>query len=432
MHLINSMKEVSEFDCQILITWYNYAIWCRMIKDMFWEARKMSEKSKKTLLFGALAAVAVIAIIAVVVFALRKPETYRTLEIIECVGESMVYRDDKEIVAYEDMKLRSGDTVTVGENGYVRMKFDDDKYVYLEGYALIELIADGTKTDSRTIVNIEMGNMVTEVQNKLSDRSTYEINSPNTTMAIRGTITVTEVDYELPVNADGTAPAIQKKDIFAYLVKKNTGAATSSQEGSAGAEAAVGSEGAEALNEVLQKVEEYFKTDVKVKASSFVQEGTVEVTTYEKVTNEDGTTSLVAAVVPVEAGKGISMTVTEILPPQVINAITIDEEGKVSVEATEAVEEYLPDITENVAEVKRVETVEALNEVLSTKMVETIESVEKLNIKIDLSQGSISQVIMDTQTVWNEIASNPGTPATPDTPATLEGSVQGVVVHARK
>jgi len=74
--------------------------------------------------------------------------------------------------------------------------------------------------------------MVTEVQTKLSDRSTYEINSPNTTMAIRGTITVTEVDYELPGKSKfslgevlaGLDAAFERcvADIEGYLTCKRT------------------------------------------------------------------------------------------------------------------------------------------------------------------------------------------------------------------
>ena len=188
------------------------------------EGSTTGKKSSKKWLFLSFAAIVLIAIVSVaIVMVVKKKESYRTLEIIECVGEGTVYRGEKEIAAYEDMKLRSGDTITVGENSYVRMKFDDDKYVYLEGHALIKLIADGTKKDSRTIVDIELGTMVTEVQNKLSDKSVYEINSPNTTMAIRGTITVSKVDYDIPEIADSTGEAvqIQKKDVFEYIVKKN-------------------------------------------------------------------------------------------------------------------------------------------------------------------------------------------------------------------
>ena len=153
----------------------------------------MDNRKKKLRLFGGIAVGLIV--IAIAVFIVIKisngKQSYRNIEVLETMGKSIVYRDDKEILAYEAMKLRSGDTITVNENSFLRMKLDKDKYVYLEGAALIHLIAEGNDTDSRTVINVELGTMVTEVQNKLSDKSSFEINTPNTTMAIRGTITVT-------------------------------------------------------------------------------------------------------------------------------------------------------------------------------------------------------------------------------------------------
>ena len=372
------------------------------------ESSMAEKKSSKKFLILGLLAVAVIAVISVVVvMTVKKKESYRTLEIIECVGDGTVYRGEKEIAAYEDMKLRSGDTITVGENSYVRMKFDDDKYVYLEGHALIKLVADGTKQDSRTIVDIELGTMITEVQNKLSDKSVYEINSPNTTMAIRGTITVSKVEYEIPeiTDAAGESVQIQKKDVFEYIIKKNklgkySEKNTANKPGES--DGTVQSPEDELLEETLAKVEEVFNSGVKAAVSSFVHEGKVELTTYEKKVQEDGTALLAAVKVPVEAGNGINTKVEEIIPAAVVSEIKADDNGKLTINRTEIVEEFLQDVVESVIEVQQVETIEELKEVLTEKIVEAIEQVEDLNLSINLNQGSISEVIQETQPAWNE------------------------------
>jgi len=377
------------------------------------------KNSKKYLIFG-IAAVAIIAIVSVVVaVTVKRKESYRTLEIIECVGESTVFRGKKEIAAYEDMKLRSGDTVTVGENSYVRMKFDDDKYVYLEGHALMKLTADGTKKDSRTIVDIELGTMITEVQNKLSDKSVYEINSPNTTMAIRGTITVSKVDYDVPEVTDnsGSEVQIKKQDVLQYLIKKNklgkyTAKADESKPGTNAEE--------EILAAVMEKVEEVFKAGVQATVSSFVQEGKVELTTYEKKVKEDGTAVLAAVKVPVEEGNGINTKVEDILPPAVITEIKVDESGNLTINKTEEVQEFLQDVVESVIEVQQVETVEELKEVLQEKVVETFKAIEELNLSINLNQGSISEVIQETQPAWNAAITAMPNPTATEAPVITE------------
>ena len=114
----------------------------------------MSQARKKLLIIAIVVAVVAVAVLAVVKLTGGK-QAYRTIEIIECVGEGSVFRDGKEIAAYEGMKLRSADTVSVKEDSYLRMKLDRDKYVYLEGAALITLIAEGNEKDSKTVVNTE-------------------------------------------------------------------------------------------------------------------------------------------------------------------------------------------------------------------------------------------------------------------------------------
>ena len=111
----------------------------------------MENRKKKVRLFGGIVAgLIVIAIAVLVVIKISNgKQSYRSIEVLETMGESIVYRADKEIAAYEAMKLRSGDTITVNENGFLRMKLDKDKYVYLEGAALIHLIAEGDEKDSK-------------------------------------------------------------------------------------------------------------------------------------------------------------------------------------------------------------------------------------------------------------------------------------------
>jgi len=341
------------------------------------------KKSKKGLMIGVITAVAVLLIGVIAVVVLKK-EVYRTLEIIECYGNSAVHRDDKIIEAYEGMKLRSGDHVSVNENSYVRMCFDGDKYVYLEGQALMKLVASGTQKDSRTAINLELGTMVTELTRKLSDGGSYEINSPNTTMAIRGTITVSEVRYELAEAIKEAGSAIKEADILKYLINTKT-----------------------KMKEPTQKddeVKKVFEQSMKAKVSSYVQQGKVELTVFEKTT-EDGKEKVVATALPLEKGNGVASVVEEIIETEVLNVIEVAEDGTLTVKDTEEAKEIVKGIVVE-TERKLVETVQELETVVQTNQVDVMENLDEVQLQIDLEELSVSDVKEDLVAIWDKALGN--------------------------
>lgn len=154
---------------------------------------------KKLLLFGGIGTAVVVAAIILVVL-LTRDKGYRSIILIEVNGKVSVTRDGQTLDGVPQMKLRSGDGISVPADGYARLKLDDDKYVFLESNTVISLEASGTAAKSRTVIYVEQGKMLTEIQHKLTNDSSYDIVTPNTTMAIRGTITITvvEKDYADP------------------------------------------------------------------------------------------------------------------------------------------------------------------------------------------------------------------------------------------
>ena len=342
------------------------------------------KKSKKGLIIGVIAALVVL-IIGVVAAVVLKKEVYRTLEIIECYGSSTVHRDDKTLEAYEGMKLRSGDHVSVNENSYVRMCFDGDKYVYLEGQALMKLVAAGTQKDSRTAINLELGTMVTELTKKLSDKASYEINSPNTTMAIRGTITVSEVRYELTEAIKEAVAEIKEADILTYLINTKTKKKAESAQ----------------KDEEVKKV---FEQGVKAKVSSYVQQGKVELTVFEK-TREDGQAKVVATALPLEKGNGVASVVEEIIETEVLNVLEVAEDGTLAVKDTDEAKEIVKDIVVE-TERKQVETVEELETVVQTNQVNMMENLDEVQLQLDLEELSVSDVKEDLVAIWDKALGN--------------------------
>ncbi len=149
-------------------------------------------KKKKVLIVSAV--ICVIAAAAIIILLLvNKKDSYRIIKVYEIEGEATVKRQGKgDIQVYNNMLLQSGDTISL-KQGTMTLKLDDDKYVYVEENTEFELVASGSSANSKTKINLKSGAITNEITNKLSDDSAYEINTPNSTMAVRGTIFRVEI-----------------------------------------------------------------------------------------------------------------------------------------------------------------------------------------------------------------------------------------------
>lgn len=134
------------------------------------------------------AAVAVI-VVAVIVLLLNKEETFRSILVYDVEGNAVIERETVgSMDAAENLYLESGDRVSVAADSSMRMKLDDDKYVMAEADTIFSVEAQGTDADSRTRICLEQGAITNEIQHPLSEGSQYETSTPNSVMAVRGTI----------------------------------------------------------------------------------------------------------------------------------------------------------------------------------------------------------------------------------------------------
>lgn len=170
-------------------------------------------KGKKKLVIG-ISIVAVLIIAAVTIILLvNKKGAYRIIKIFEVSGTAVVTRDDiGEIEPYNNMVLESGDNIYL-DKGKMTLRLDEDKYVYVEEQTEFELIAEGTAQDSKTKIELKQGAITNEIQNKLSDESYYEINTPNSTMSVRGTI------YRVEIYEDENHVKYTKVSVFSGKVE---------------------------------------------------------------------------------------------------------------------------------------------------------------------------------------------------------------------
>lgn len=138
---------------------------------------------------------AVAAIVLIVVLSTKgtpndKPiedEHFRSILVEKLSGNVLVNRKDKDLEAYQNMNLRSGDTITTNDTSSTILKLDGDKFVYIGENSNVNLISSEYDS-SKTIIRVNEGSIVTEVKNKLSDLEEFGVETPNSSMAIRGTI----------------------------------------------------------------------------------------------------------------------------------------------------------------------------------------------------------------------------------------------------
>ncbi len=126
---------------------------------------------------------------AAIVYMVTKEETYRTISIEELTGTTLVCAEDKEAAnAYAGMHLYSGDDVSVQKESDMTMVLDMDKYVYAEPETHFWLECAGSADDSQTIIRMAAGSILNRIKDNLNEGEVYQVDTPNSTMAVRGTV----------------------------------------------------------------------------------------------------------------------------------------------------------------------------------------------------------------------------------------------------
>ena len=178
-------------------------------------------KQKNTKVMIAVVAVVLVAVVALVFVLMNKEEAYRSIQVYKVEGNVEVDRPQIGVLeAYANMMLQTLDIVNVSDNSNLQVKLDEDKYILLEPNTKIRLEAAGNSQDSKTKIYVEQGAIVCNIENKLSANSTYEVNTPNSTMAVRGTTFRVEVTFDEEGNSY-TVAAVYEGVVESHLVYPN-------------------------------------------------------------------------------------------------------------------------------------------------------------------------------------------------------------------
>lgn len=138
----------------------------------------------KIVTFGGATVVAV----GIVVAVLMQGSGYRSILVKQVEGNVEVVGERNNGQAYVGERLYSGDDVSVKEASSMTMCMDNDKYVYADANTHFRLEADQNRRSSRIKIYLDKGSELNELKSKLGTDDSYEVDTPNSTMSVRGTV----------------------------------------------------------------------------------------------------------------------------------------------------------------------------------------------------------------------------------------------------
>lgn len=142
------------------------------------------KKSKKGLLF---IIIAVILIVAAVIIAVVLMSGHRVIKVDDMDGEVSLERDSSEKDIVEGMNLKSKDMVTTGDDGLLELLVDTDKHILAKQNTCFEIVSNGNEKKGKLKIKLEYGSSLIEIENKLNDNSSVEVETPNASLSVRGT-----------------------------------------------------------------------------------------------------------------------------------------------------------------------------------------------------------------------------------------------------
>ena len=148
------------------------------------------KKGKKIVLF--VGSVALLAVVAAVLFIVLGGG-HRVIKVDEFEGDVTFERNSEEKDIVEGMNLKSEDSITTGDDGLVELLVDTDKHILAQENTSFVIISKGNEKKGKLVIKLNYGTSLVEIENKLNDKSFVEVETPNTSLSVRGT--TFEVSY---------------------------------------------------------------------------------------------------------------------------------------------------------------------------------------------------------------------------------------------
>lgn len=133
--------------------------------------------------------VAVVCVIALLIFFLtRKENRYRLIKVNGYEGNVNVVREgEEELTVFEGLQLVSEDLVSVEEKAFLELLADSDKHIGAQENTGFILHAEGDSENGRIAIDLLYGEALFTIDHALSEGDSFQVNTPNATLSVRGT-----------------------------------------------------------------------------------------------------------------------------------------------------------------------------------------------------------------------------------------------------
>ncbi len=112
---------------------------------------------------------------------------FRSAKVLAVTGQAQLLRDGEEMPVYEGLLLRTNDQITTGADGRVDLQLDTDKYVVLEADTQVRFRLEGSPEAGLIRLEQISGTIHHKIENPLAQEDGYEVQTPESVMAVRGT-----------------------------------------------------------------------------------------------------------------------------------------------------------------------------------------------------------------------------------------------------
>ncbi|MBO6301153.1 MAG: FecR domain-containing protein [Ruminiclostridium sp.] len=123
--------------------------------------------------------------------------TYRSITAKSVSGIVIVTGDINNGQAYAGERLYGGDDISVMETSSLTMLMDNDKYLFADENTHFLLETDQSGNNNRIRIVLDKGSELNELRSSLRAGDSYDVDTPNSTMSVRGTkfrVTVVDID----------------------------------------------------------------------------------------------------------------------------------------------------------------------------------------------------------------------------------------------
>lgn len=156
---------------------------------------KILSENLKIILVGVISILMIIAG-AIVISLYFGGDVTRQLTVTDISGSAYISRGTRRTNADKNSRLQSGDIITTSENGSLRINIDGNKFVFVEPNSTVYIYFTEIASKGDISVNLTKGAVICQLNEKLKKNATFTLKTPNSSIAVRGTVFRTEFVYE--------------------------------------------------------------------------------------------------------------------------------------------------------------------------------------------------------------------------------------------